>query len=66
MSMSLFLLGKQTANSLHLPFMWMKRKKRLKSGQGDLKKQSVTMSGHFTQLLLYLNQENHWNLLIIP
>lgn len=39
MNMSLFLPGKQTVNSLHLPFMWMKQKKRLKRGRLHLKKQ---------------------------
>lgn len=43
MSMSLFLLGKQTVNSLHLPFMWMKQKS-LKRGQVNVRKLNVKMS----------------------
>lgn len=64
MSMSLFLPGKQTVNSLHLPFMWMKQKKRFKRGQLNLKNQKVKMSWVFIQLLLYQDQESHWHLLI--
>ena len=63
MSMSLFLPGKQTVNSLHLPFMWMKQK-RLKRGQLNLKNQKVKMSWLLLQLLLYQDQESHWHLLI--
>lgn len=65
MNMSLFLPGKQTVNSLHLPFMWMKQNKRLKRGQLNLKKQNMKMYWLLIQLLLYLDQENHWYLLII-
>lgn len=64
MNVSLFLPGKQTANSLHLPFMWMNQK-RLRRAQVNLKKQNAKMSWCLVQLLLYLNQENHWYLLII-
>lgn len=66
MSTPLFLPGKQTVNSLHLPFMWMKQKKRLRKGPVNPKQQSVKMSWHLIQPLLYLNQENHWHLLIVP
>lgn len=65
MSMSLFLPGMRTVNSLHLPSMWMKQKKRLKRGQVNPKKQNVKMSWHLIQPLLYLNRENRWYLLII-
>lgn len=64
MSMSPFLPGKQTVNSLHLPSMWMKQKKRLRRGQLNLKNQKVKMSWLLIQLLLYQDRENHWHLLI--
>ena len=64
MSMSLFLPGKQTINSLHLLFMWMKQKKRFKRGQLNLKNQKVKMSWPLIQLLLYQDQESHWHFLI--
>lgn len=45
--------------------MWMKQKKRLRRGQLNLKTQRMKMSWLLIQLLLYLDQENHWYLLII-
>lgn len=45
--------------------MWMKQNKRLKRGRLNLKKQNMKMYWLLIQLLLYLDQENHWYLLII-